>query len=873
MVVSPEWLPPGFTVKIKHKSGKKLKYYLHVATGKKYNSKNEVIRCAEENNKNLHVTPLTKNADVSRPSVNKVDAVSEKTNDSAWLPNGWTVEERRRKSGSAAGLSYKVYTEMSTGSKFYSKASITRYLDDVARSDVITNQNNIDKVDDPFPDTYLHISPMRNTRSISLKKRKADSLIKIDNVDETVTEKLQQILSTTNTDGTHEQRRDRNSLVKKIDNVGEPFPDMSPQVVSTTNKDGIRKMKKKISSFVTVAVECTTDDDLPKGWIKEIRTSKLGNKIRKDPFYTDPVSGYMFRSKPDALRYLKTNDIRSCACKPLKRELDDIKSMENRNHVSFLGKILGIYLAGAYLMAKAKAKLVLRNLVLSSMANNREPSLNDVFREVQALATSSTSKARSPFSAASQKAFKAHCGFTVLGTCFKSSSQAKLKGQPFLGEESNGGAEIFGAKSPAESGTNTMKREQVDQENSNKSAEMGNNPEPESEVSKKGVKVVAVDASTSSVGSDPLTNQQLPESGGRNKTGSRKSKKRRESGTPLRISRRLAGSEPEMQLNLDLNEHSLRGYTAKEVNASPTVPHEASDIPKTSNIQSAKEVVEKADIGGEETRQDVNRPKEVENPPLTDGSTVSEELSGATATASTNPLWISRRFAGSEPEMQLNLDLNEPSLRGSTAKEVDASSIVPHEASGIPKTSNILPATEVVVKANIGSEETRQDVNNPKKVEKPPLTEGSTVPEEQSGATATASTNPLVDGQQSHASQLCYDFGDYWTDPLEFSLKILKGELPIEDTLTFPSCFREPLDTTISQIDGCLKQSQFDVPVNFQSEFRCQSESSKKQNAVDPAPATALSSFSALGFSCSGGFNLQPSAEVRKKDSQTKFNP
>ena len=333
---------------------------------------------------------------------------------------------------------------------------------------------------------------------------------------------------------------------------------------------------------------------------------------------------------------------------------------------------------------------------------------------------------------------------------------------------SRAGAEIFGAKSPAESGTNTMKREQVDQENSNKVAEMGNNLEPESKVSKKGVKVMAVDASTSSAGSDPLTNQQLPESWGRNKIGSRKSKKRKESGTPLRISRRLAGSEP---------------------------------------------------------------------------------------------------------EMQLNLDLNEPSLRGSTAKEVDASSIVPHEASDIPKTSNIQPATEVVDKADLGGEETCQDVNNLKEVEKPPLTEGSTVPEEQSGATAIASTNPLVDGQQSHASQLSYDFGDSWTDPLEFALKTLNGELPIEDTLTFPSCFREPLDTTFSQIDGCLKQSQFDVPVNFQSEFPCQSESSKKQNAVDPAPATAPSSFSALSFSCSSDFNLQPSAGVRKKDLQTKFNP
>lgn len=115
-----------------------LQYYLNDATGKKYNSKNEVIRCAAEYN-SLHVTPQAKNADDNGPSsLNKVDAVnfhtnslkmfssfarfflclnvkkvyllqiSGKTNDFAWLPSGWTVEEKRRKSGSSAGLSYKV---------------------------------------------------------------------------------------------------------------------------------------------------------------------------------------------------------------------------------------------------------------------------------------------------------------------------------------------------------------------------------------------------------------------------------------------------------------------------------------------------------------------------------------------------------------------------------------------------------------------------------------------------------------------------------------------------------------------------------------------------------------------------------------------
>ncbi|XP_042024634.1 uncharacterized protein LOC121771810 isoform X3 [Salvia splendens] len=621
---SPEWLPPGFMVKTNYRSGNKVK-------------------------------------------------ISGKTNDSTRLPNGWTVEERRRKRGSTAGISYKIYTESSTGRKFYSKPSVTRYLDNIACTDIMTKQDKIDKVGEPLPDTSLQISPVRNTGSISLNKRKADSLIKIDNVDENVPKQSQQIQSMTNTDAGHEDSGKGNSVVK-IDNVGEPFPEMSPQVVSMTNNDGIREKKRKISSFVTVAVEWSTDKDLPDGWIKEIRTSKSGDRIRKDPFYTDPVSGYMFRSKPDALRYLETNDIGSCACKPRKRELDDIKSIENIN---------------------------------------------------------------------------------------LSPTPAKLKTQPFLGEESNGGAESSGTKVSAELDTNTLEREQVNQENSIKSAEIGNKLEPENDVSKKDVRVMAVVA-------DPSTNQQLRESGCRNKIGSRKPKKRREnSSTPTRTSKRLAGSEPEMKINLDLNEPSLR--------------------------------------------------------------------------------------AG---------------LRGSTAKVVDASPIAPLKASDISQSSSIEPPKEAVEQVVIGME-TCQDANRPKEFEKPTPTEGSTIPAEQPGVTGTAGTNSFIDGQQSQVSQLCYDFGDSWTNPLEFALKTLTGELPLEDTVTFPSCFREPFDDTFKEADVWLKQSSFDAPVNFQSEFPSHSESSKKQNAVDPSPV----SFSGLGFSSCGGFNFQPSTEAGKKDSQTKFNP
>jgi len=40
-------------------------------------------------------------------------------------------------------------------------------------------------------------------------------------------------------------------------------------------------------------------------------------------FYIDPASGYVFRSKKDVLRYLESGDIRSCAFRPSRRQIQD----------------------------------------------------------------------------------------------------------------------------------------------------------------------------------------------------------------------------------------------------------------------------------------------------------------------------------------------------------------------------------------------------------------------------------------------------------------------------------------------------------------------------------------------------------------------
>ncbi|XP_058222921.1 methyl-CpG-binding domain-containing protein 13-like [Rhododendron vialii] len=71
-------------------------------------------------------------------------------------------------------------------------------------------------------------------------------------------------------------------------------------------------------SVKKIVIERAIPDGLPAGWVKETKIQKR-NGIRKDPYYTDPVSGYVFRSVPDALRYLESGNISRCAIKPRKR--------------------------------------------------------------------------------------------------------------------------------------------------------------------------------------------------------------------------------------------------------------------------------------------------------------------------------------------------------------------------------------------------------------------------------------------------------------------------------------------------------------------------------------------------------------------------
>lgn len=65
-----------------------------------------------------------------------------------------------------------------------------------------------------------------------------------------------------------------------------------------------------------VKVEKAAAEGLPPGWIKEVKMTKKFGKVRRDAFYVDPASGYVFRSMKDALRYVETGVLGKLAFKP-----------------------------------------------------------------------------------------------------------------------------------------------------------------------------------------------------------------------------------------------------------------------------------------------------------------------------------------------------------------------------------------------------------------------------------------------------------------------------------------------------------------------------------------------------------------------------
>lgn len=141
--------------------------------------------------------------------------------------------------------------------------------------------------------------------------------------------------------------------------VAFPFPLSSMKLNKWSEHENKWGMKAEICIFARICCSlhvllwliCQLQDCIYRIFI----TYTLGvfdGYIKFLQYYTDPVSGYVFRSKPDALRYLETGDINRCKIKPKKRDTNDLVSLNNGISVS--AHFFATQLSGAWLSSVSK---------------------------------------------------------------------------------------------------------------------------------------------------------------------------------------------------------------------------------------------------------------------------------------------------------------------------------------------------------------------------------------------------------------------------------------------------------------------------------------------------------------------------------------
>ncbi|KVH91854.1 DNA-binding, integrase-type, partial [Cynara cardunculus var. scolymus] len=292
----PEWLPSDWTVQIRKIDERKVKCYLD-PKGQKFYSKPQVFRhlktidgsTASEKTHNANGSTGDVSLEPNVPHTNEVgghstrqatgssnkksketsgnlagDGSSSEAEGSqrkdGWLPDGWIVQVKTRASGGHTGMKYKCFTDPITGRKFFSKPQVLNYL---------ASKNG------------SPAGPREGDRS-STKPNKSQK------------------------NGATDVNKDQ--TIKKTESTRFGY-----EVISSAPADG-----------------------LPPGWIKEIRLRNCGSLKKKDPvpkrfillllpclFYVDPLSGYIFFSKLDALRYLDSGDIKKCAMRPLRKDMNE----------------------------------------------------------------------------------------------------------------------------------------------------------------------------------------------------------------------------------------------------------------------------------------------------------------------------------------------------------------------------------------------------------------------------------------------------------------------------------------------------------------------------------------------------------------------
>ncbi|KAK4777122.1 hypothetical protein SAY86_005810 [Trapa natans] len=319
---SEDWLPYGWTVSVHlRRNGKKDKHYLGPC-GQKFYSKLEVMR---------HI----KTDQCSPPQLTKFkDTICEESKEDAAACD---VQKEQPNSQEKGQLRIELSTQNEcpeSEEKYYSaEETVEDEYGDIVQTSPLSSEDkgtvNPEQQAEHCTNTKsgegkalggeefalnvsgssLEVAKSNNEQSICSASRVKE----VKNVN--AEESMGQIFGNAAEpeDGSHQLKEGENNILE------ENKTDTCDSVGGSGFSKKMKKAKPKQSE--NIIVERGVAEGLPDGWIKEVKVQKKSSAVRKDSYYIDPVSGYIFSSMKDALRYLATGNIGRHAFK--RKDIDE----------------------------------------------------------------------------------------------------------------------------------------------------------------------------------------------------------------------------------------------------------------------------------------------------------------------------------------------------------------------------------------------------------------------------------------------------------------------------------------------------------------------------------------------------------------------
>nr|GMD78760.1 Methyl-CpG-binding domain-containing protein [Ipomoea batatas] len=769
---SPEPLPAGWSEHVKVKNGRKVKYYTNAPNGKKFYSKKDVI-CYMKIKGNSRGQNRAIAQRETRHSERNINSQSSKTAASPdkspeWLPPGWMVEEKTRMSGATHGQIYKCYIDP-FGRRFYSKPEVSRHLKTMnCNGPIGVGEEKKSNIEEP------------SCNKVSQNEKAEPSCNKVSQ-NEKAEPSCNEVSRNEKATGgqSHTSRKLRSGMCKQPSDIGS-----------------------------SVVVQSNLVDGLPPGWIKEVKTRAYAHGgIRRDPQYIDPVSGYVFLSKKDALRYIETGDIEKCAIRPKKRDSGSGTNEESASHSA----------AGRKAEQSSTKRQIFAGRESSEPTNLTEPQVESIKKRLRSAGRDAINT--------QVVEVKTECKTANEGTGTKPGSEARP-------------SDLNGEISVSAFGNDeTVSTPQ--------SGLLHNQKLPESEKDKHSGTASITKSRKSR--KNKAGSKKEKHSGTASLTKSRKSRKNKSLGTRARFSKRLAGHTPEEVANLGLGE---RVFRAAIRNCSGTKA-------KTSSVQvpvdPAQEMHAVRDSVGTETNASLV--PALSNPP--------QEVCSATNSIGTEANASLAPPALINPPREVDSGVTAslaPTALINPPREVD-SGVTEADASSVPAPNNL---SDQEMPKHIDEPTKATDTCIGEKswwtVEK------EAVPENPISEPVTEKQD--AENQTLEDPQLRYPFGDCWSDPcLEFAFKTLTGAIPVEDCLAYEQVPQQQFNPSYAQSsDGYFDLPLFDSYNLFPNDFPpSNSGQLDKNTSQDLPPATPpFLSPGNNGLPSCSGVASQPHLEPRK---------